>query len=68
MADIKIKKGYDLELAGAPNKIISENILSENIILKPNNFPGIKPKLNIKVNDKVDIGSIIFYDKNNEDC
>ena len=36
---------------------------SKTVSIQPNNFRYVKPKLLVKVGDKVDIGSPIFFDK-----
>ena len=65
MATIHITKGHDLNLKGAPEKVLKSVPCPDKIRIIPDDFPGIKPKLNIKVNDQVKIGDKLFFDKNN---
>ena len=65
MATVHITKGHDLNLDGAPEKLLESIPCPDKIRIIPDDFPGIKPKLNIKVNDQVKIGDKLFFDKNN---
>jgi len=62
---ILIKRGHDIKISGVPdnNNIIS--ILPKNVCIMPSHFRGIKPKLVVKKNDIVKIGSPLFFDKKN---
>ncbi|MFY0598376.1 MAG: Na(+)-translocating NADH-quinone reductase subunit A [Cyclobacteriaceae bacterium] len=61
---IKLKKGFNLNLAGKPENKITEISQPETFALKPTDFPGIdRPKLVVKEGDNVKAGSPIFYDK-----
>lgn len=65
---IKLKKGFDINLAGKPEKKISEISLSETFALKPTDFPGMeRPKLLVKEGETVKAGSPIFFIRGNED-
>lgn len=65
---IKLKKGFDINLAGKPEKKISEISLSETFALKPTDFPHMsRPKLLVKEGDTVKAGTPILYDKFAED-
>lgn len=65
---IKLKKGFDLNLAGkAENKII-EVTQPDTYALKPDDFSGLKrPKLLVKEGDNVKAGSPILFERNEED-
>jgi Na+-transporting NADH:ubiquinone oxidoreductase subunit A len=67
MADFKLKKGYDLNIAGVAEKKITTLDPPEKVAVLPLEFWGIKPKLQAAVGDKVKIGSVLFQDKQNED-
>ena len=65
MATIHINKGHDIKLKGAPEKLLKSMPCPEKIRIIPEDFPGVKPKLNIKMDDQVKIGDKLFFDKNN---
>lgn len=61
---IKLKKGFDIKLAGKPSDTISDSIHPETFAVKPTDFPGmVRPKLLVKEGDKVKAGSPLFFDK-----
>lgn len=65
--DIRIKKGLDIKLKGAAEKV-TENASSSSVYtLKPEDFHSIIPKLSVKVGEKVKAGEAVFYNKANED-
>lgn len=59
---IKIKKGLAINLKGEADRTISE-LSSKRYALKPTDFIGVFPKLNVKEGDKVKAGSPVFFDK-----
>lgn len=63
---IKIKNGLNIQLSGEANKLVSQLPLAKVFAIKPEDFPGITPKLLIKEGDEVLAGTSLFYDKNNE--
>ena len=65
MAHIKIKKGHSINIAGIPEKNISTFSSVSSLAILPPDFKGVKPKLIVKVGDKVKIGSPLFFDKLN---
>ncbi len=61
---IKLKKGFDINLAGKAEKKIAELDQPETFALKPSDFPGIaRPKLSVVEGDNVKAGSPILFDK-----
>ena len=64
-ADIKIRNGFDLNLNGEANKILSESERSNTYALKPTDFFCLKPKLLVNEGDKVKKGTPLFFSKNN---
>lgn len=65
MNSILIKKGYDIKISGAPSRDV-ENLKKPNrVALLPERIPFIKPRLKVKVDDQVNVGSKIFEDKRN---
>ena len=64
-ADIKIRSGFNLNLNGEANKILSESERSNTYALKPSDFFFLKPKLLVNEGDKVKKGTPIFFSKDN---
>ncbi len=60
---IKIKKGLNIKLLGNAEKIIKKADQAEYYAIKPSDFEGIRPKLVVKVGDRVKSGSPLFFDK-----
>ena len=60
---IKLKKGFDIRIKGAAEKIIATASQPEKFGVKPVDFPGLTPKLNVKPGDKVQAGTPLFHDK-----
>jgi len=67
LAQIIIRKGHDIQIAGVPKKEVAIPLQPISIALHPTEFKYIKPKLLIKEGDHVKIGSPLFYDKCNPD-
>lgn len=63
---IKIKKGVDIKLVGAPEAKVSAAQKSNVYAIKPDDFFGTIPKLVVKKGDEVKAGSTLFYDKKRE--
>ncbi len=63
MADIKIKKGHDLNLSGKPEKKFLEVPSPEILKISPLDFKGLKPKLLVRENDVVKTGTPLLRDK-----
>jgi len=64
---IKIKKGLDIRLKGAAEKIYQTAPSSKTYAVKPPDFPGITPKLCKKPGEKVKAGDCLFFDKGRPD-
>ena len=63
---IKLRKGLDIKLQGEAEKVKTTAEVSSAAI-KPTDFHGLMPKMTLKVGDKVKTGSVIFFDKYQED-
>ncbi|MFT5749592.1 MAG: Na+-transporting NADH:ubiquinone oxidoreductase subunit A [Ancylomarina sp.] len=59
----KIKKGLDIKLIGKAEKVLEKADRSETFAVKPTDFPGLTPKLKVKVDTEVKAGSALFFDK-----
>ncbi|MBN2039769.1 MAG: Na(+)-translocating NADH-quinone reductase subunit A [Spirochaetes bacterium] len=66
MTNIKLKRGYNINLQGEAEQKILNLPLPEKIAIKPTDFTGIKPKLCVEVGDKVKIGTPLFFSKEDE--
>ena len=65
---VKLKKGFDINLAGKAEKKIADNLPSETFAIKPTDFVGMKrPKLFVAEGDSVKAGTAVLYDKMQED-
>lgn len=65
MVSVKIRKGYEINIAGKPSHEIVESDKPSRVALLPERIPFIKPRLKVKTGDKVKIGTPIFEDKRN---
>jgi Na+-transporting NADH:ubiquinone oxidoreductase subunit A len=65
MTEHKLKRGYDIKLAGVAAKEFHAIEKPKQFALQPPDFLGIKPKLLVHVGDKVKIGTPLFIDKQN---
>jgi len=63
---IKLRKGLDIKLQGEAEKVKIATEVS-SIAIKPTDFHGLMPKMTVKVGDKVKAGSVIFFDKYQEE-
>lgn len=59
---IKLKKGLDIKLHGEAEKVKATAKVTA-FAIKPPDFHGLVPKMTVKVGDKVKTGSVIFFDK-----
>jgi len=64
---IKLSKGLDIKLKGRANLELAEAQKPQYVALHPSDFPGIKPKVTVKPEQKVKAGETLFFDKNNPD-
>jgi Na+-transporting NADH:ubiquinone oxidoreductase subunit A len=64
--DIKIKKGLDIKLKGAADRVSENAIISNTCTVRPQDFHSVIPKLSVKVGAKVKAGQALFFNKSNE--
>lgn len=64
---ITIKKGLQIPLAGRAEEVFRGTVTSEFVKVCPDDFHGIIPKLAVKVNDRIEAGNALFYDKQHPD-
>ena len=65
MDKIKIRKGLDIRLAGEPSKQL-DSFEPTSYAIKPTDFIGVVPKLDVAEGDEVKAGTVLFHDKNDE--
>jgi len=66
MTDFKIKKGYEVPIEGAAPETLTQLPHPAFVGVCPVEFPDLKPRLDVKVDDVVKIGSPLFHDKRAE--
>ena len=64
---MKLKKGLDLPISGAPVQTIHEGPKISKVALNGQDFIGLKPKMLVSVGDKVKKGQPLFLHKASED-
>lgn len=60
---IKIQKGLDLPLAGAPNKQIDVAPAARTVALLGPDYVGLRPTMRVQEGDTVCLGQVLFEDK-----
>ena len=60
---IKLKKGLDLPIEGAPKQEVSQGPNVTKVALIGDDVVGMKPTMAVKVGDKVKVGQLLFTDK-----
>lgn len=63
---IKIKKGLDINLKGAADKIVVNSLNISEYAVKPTDYIGVRPKMLVAEGDAVKAGTPLFFNKNNE--
>ena len=60
---IKLRKGLNIKLKGGAKAEFDKLPFPSTVALKPTDFPGLTPKLKVKVDALVKAGDALFYDK-----
>jgi Na+-transporting NADH:ubiquinone oxidoreductase subunit A len=63
--NIKLCKGLDIKLAGKAEARLEDAPMAKSYAVSPLDYENVTPKLLVKVGDKVEAGSPLFFDKNN---
>jgi len=64
---VKLRKGFDINLAGKAENKVSDSRISRTYAVKPTDFIGMqRPKAIVAVGDSVKAGTPILLDKKNE--
>ena len=66
--DVKIRKGVNIKLKGFAERLYADAASTSDVVIKPTDFPGLTPKLAVKIGDKVKAGSPLFYNKEIVPC
>ncbi len=64
---IKIKKGLDIPIAGAPEPTVESGHSVRSVALLGSDYLGLKPKLLVQEGDQVSLGQALFIDKRDPD-
>ena len=67
MTTHKIKKGFDLPLAGCAEQVLADALEPTDVGVETAEFAGIKPKVLVKEGDQVKTGQPIFLNKLDRD-
>lgn len=62
---IKIKRGLDLPIAGSPEQRIDDIAPARSVALAGEDYPGLKPTMEVNVGDRVSKGQLVFTCKKN---
>ncbi|MDR0736047.1 MAG: Na(+)-translocating NADH-quinone reductase subunit A [Zoogloeaceae bacterium] len=60
---IRIKRGLDLPISGAPRQRIEAGQGARRVALIGDDYPGMKPSMAVQVGDRVKLGQVLFSDK-----
>ena len=58
---IKLRKGLDINLVGAAERVLTKSAAASSYALVPDHYRGVTPKMLVKVGDKVKAGSPLFF-------
>lgn len=62
---IKIRKGLNLPISGAPKQEISPASAVSEVALLGEDYIGMKPSMKVRLDDRVKCGDVLFEDKKN---
>ena len=63
--NIKLCKGLDIKLVGKAEAVVENAPLAKSYAVSPLDYENVTPKLLVKVGDKVEAGTALFFDKKN---
>jgi Na+-transporting NADH:ubiquinone oxidoreductase subunit A len=64
---IRIKKGLDIPIAGAPAPVVDEGGAVRTVAVLGGDYIGLKPKMLVKEGERVLLGQALFVDKRDPD-
>jgi len=63
---VKIKRGLDIPIQGAPQQVIEDAPAARNVALVGFDYVGMKPTMEVREGDRVKLGQLLFTDKKTE--
>ena len=63
---IKIKRGMDIPIQGAPQQVIEDAPAARAVALVGFDYVGMKPTMAVREGDRVKLGQLLFTDKKTE--
>ena len=66
MNTIKVKNTYNINISGTPSEEVAKLGAVTTLAVNPSSIAGIKPKLLVKEGDTVQIGTPLFFDKQDD--
>ncbi|ALO46519.1 Na(+)-translocating NADH-quinone reductase subunit A [Pseudohongiella spirulinae] len=63
---IRIKRGLDLPINGAPEQAIEDAAAVRSVAILGNDYVGMKPTMEVREGDRVRLGQLVFTDKKTE--
>lgn len=60
---IKIRRGLDLPISGAPRQSITDGAAVRTVAILGPDYPGMKPTMAVQEGDQVEKGQLLFTDK-----
>jgi Na+-transporting NADH:ubiquinone oxidoreductase subunit A len=63
---IKIKRGMDIPIQGAPNQVIDDAPAARSVALVGFDYVEMKPTMEVREGDRVSLGQLLFSDKKTE--
>ena len=63
---IKIKRGLDIPILGAPRQVIEDAPLARAAALVGFDYVGMKPTMAVQEGERVKLGQLLFTDKKTE--
>jgi Na+-transporting NADH:ubiquinone oxidoreductase subunit A len=62
---IKVRRGLDLPIAGAPEQVVQDGPVISQVAVIGSDYPGMKPTMAVREGDSVTRGQVLFSDKKN---
>lgn len=63
MKTIRIRRGLDIPLSGAPEQVIASGPFVRRVAVLGSDYPGVKPAMDVAEGDSVRAGQALFTDK-----
>ncbi|MDH3719465.1 MAG: NADH:ubiquinone reductase (Na(+)-transporting) subunit A [Planctomycetota bacterium] len=60
---VRIRRGLDLAISGAPRQVIEEGGKISRVAVLRSDFPEVRPAMQIAVGDRVAVGETLFVDR-----